>query len=57
MLEQRIRQRAFEIYSAREHDPALTDWLQAESEILEQMRGFNRRKTDKKPKNQETFSD
>jgi hypothetical protein len=34
MLEQRIRCRAYEIYLARQRDPALFDWMQAESEIL-----------------------
>jgi Protein of unknown function (DUF2934) len=49
MLEQRIRQRAFEIYLERQRDPALFDWLQAEREITQAMRGFFRRKTDVKP--------
>jgi hypothetical protein len=37
MLEHRIRQRAYEIYLARLRNPALHDWLQAESEILKEI--------------------
>jgi hypothetical protein len=44
MIEQRIRQRAYEIYLARIANPALADWLQAEREILEELgrAGVNR---------------
>jgi hypothetical protein len=40
MLEQRIRQRAYDIYLARLRDPALFDWLQAEGEVLYDIRTF-----------------
>jgi hypothetical protein len=42
MLEHRIRQRAYEVYQARLDNPALYDGLQAQHEILEQMRHFDR---------------
>ena len=45
MLEHRIRQRAHDIYQARQEDPALYDWLQAEREILEEMSHFERSET------------
>ena len=38
MLEQRLACSAHEIYVARQREPALFDWLQAESEILYEMR-------------------
>jgi hypothetical protein len=40
MLEHRIRQRAYQIYQARLDNAALYDWLQAEREILAEMRHF-----------------
>jgi hypothetical protein len=40
MLEHRIRHRAFEIYQARQRDPALYDWLLAELEIEKEMQTF-----------------
>jgi hypothetical protein len=40
MLEHRIRQRAYEIYQARQENPALYDWLQAEREVLMEMKHF-----------------
>jgi hypothetical protein len=45
MLEHRIRQRAYEIYQARLKNPAFHDWLQAEHEILEEIRDFGRNET------------
>jgi hypothetical protein len=42
MLEHRIRQRAYEIYHARLENPALYDWLQAEHEILNETKQFDR---------------
>jgi Protein of unknown function (DUF2934) len=43
MLEHRIRQRAYEIYQSRLKNPALRDWLEAEHEILEEIRLLERR--------------
>jgi hypothetical protein len=40
MLDNRIRHRAFEIYEARQRDPALYDWLLAELEIEKEMQSF-----------------
>jgi hypothetical protein len=34
MLENRVRQRAQEIWERRERDPQMFDWLLAEAEIL-----------------------
>lgn len=38
MTEHRIRLRAYEIYLSRISNPPLADWLQAEREILEEIR-------------------
>jgi hypothetical protein len=43
MLEHRIRQRAYEIYQSRLENPPLRDWLEAEREILEEIRLLERR--------------
>jgi hypothetical protein len=40
MLDHRIRHRAFEIYEARQRDPALYDWLLAELEIEKGVQAF-----------------
>jgi hypothetical protein len=40
MLDNRIRHRAYEIYQARQRDPALYDWLLAELEIEKGMQSF-----------------
>ena len=45
MFEHRIRQRAHEIYQARQENPASYDWLQAEREILKETSHFERTQT------------
>lgn len=37
MLQDRIRQRAYELYRAREDGSDLQDWLQAEHEVLDEI--------------------
>ena len=41
MLEDRIRQRAYEIYLARTENPALQDWLLAEVQVRRQLQRFD----------------
>jgi hypothetical protein len=37
MLQHRIKQRAYELYRAREDGSDLRDWLQAEREVLDEI--------------------
>jgi len=41
MLEERVRQRAYEIYLARKENPALQDWLLAEVQVRRQLQRFD----------------
>jgi hypothetical protein len=43
IFEERVRQRAHEIYLERKENPALQDWLLAEVQVRRQLRRFNDR--------------
>jgi hypothetical protein len=40
-LEERVKQRAYEIYLARKENPALQDWLLAEIQVRRQLQRFD----------------
>ena len=40
-LEERVRQRAYEIYLARRENPSLQDWLLAEVQVRRQLQRFD----------------
>jgi len=41
ILEERVKQRAYEIYLARKENPALQDWLLAEVQVRRQLQRFD----------------